>query len=56
MTSHVGTVVVGVFSPDKEAVVEELGGQHSSSIVDPNFLFVQGKLQCMLILSYLSHV
>jgi hypothetical protein len=47
MSSHVGTIVVGGFLPEKEAVAEELGGQHSSSTADPNFLFEQGKPRCM---------
>jgi hypothetical protein len=51
MTSHVGTVVVGGFPPEKEVILEELGGQHLSSAIDPNFLFEQGKPYCMSILS-----
>jgi hypothetical protein len=39
MSSLVGTVVIGGFPPDKEAVVEVLAGQHSSSAIDPNFSF-----------------
>jgi hypothetical protein len=27
MSSHVGTVIVGGFSPEKEAAAKELGGQ-----------------------------
>jgi hypothetical protein len=50
MSSHLGTVIVGGFLPRKEATVEELGGQHSSSTVDPNFPFDQGKPECMPIL------
>jgi hypothetical protein len=54
MSSHVGTVVVGGYPPKKEATEEELGGQHSPRIADPNFPFEQGKPQCMPIVSYLS--
>jgi hypothetical protein len=50
MSSHVGTIIIGDFPPKKEATVEELGGQHSSSATDPNFFFEQGKPWCMLIL------
>jgi hypothetical protein len=50
MSSHVGSVVVGGFLPEKEAEIEELGGKHSSSIVDPKFLFEQGNPRCMSIL------
>jgi hypothetical protein len=46
MSSHVGTVTVGGFPLEKEAVAEELGGQHSSSAADPNFPFEQGKPRC----------
>jgi hypothetical protein len=36
MSSGVGTIVVGGFPLEKEAiVVEEIGGQHSSSAADP---------------------
>jgi hypothetical protein len=54
MSLHVGTVVVGGFLSGKEAAAEELGGQHSSSVTDPNSPFEQGKPQCMSILSYPS--
>jgi hypothetical protein len=50
MPLHIGTIVVGGFSPEKETVVEELGGQHSSSTADPTFSFEQGKARCTLIL------
>jgi hypothetical protein len=50
MTSHVGTVIVGGFSPEKEAAAVELGGQHSSIAIDPNFSFEEGKPQCMPII------
>jgi hypothetical protein len=43
MSSHVGTVVVGGFLPEKVAAAEDLGGQHLSSTADPNFPFEQGK-------------
>jgi hypothetical protein len=52
MSSHVGTVIVGGFPPEKKATAEELRRQHSSSIVDPNFPFEQGKPWCMPIISY----
>jgi hypothetical protein len=48
MSSHVGTVVIGGFSPKKEAAAGEFVGQHSSSAADPNFPFKQGKTRCML--------
>jgi hypothetical protein len=50
MPSHVGTVVVGGFLLENEATTEELGGQHSSSAMGPNFVFEQGKPQCFPIL------
>jgi hypothetical protein len=50
MPSHVGTVVVGGFSPEKEAVAEKLGGQCSSNASDPNFSFEKGKPRSMSIL------
>jgi hypothetical protein len=50
MSSHVGTIVVGGFPSEKEAAVEEVGGQHSSSVADPNFPFEQGKPWCMPII------
>jgi hypothetical protein len=50
MSSHVGTVIVGGFPSEKEAAAEELGGQHASSAVDPNFPFEHDKPWCMLIL------
>jgi hypothetical protein len=34
MSSHVGTIIVGGFSLEKEAVTEEFGGQPTSSTVD----------------------
>jgi hypothetical protein len=43
MSSHVGTVVIGGFPLEKEAIAEELGRQHSSSTIDPNFPFEKGK-------------
>jgi hypothetical protein len=53
MSSGVGTIVVGGFPLEKEAiVVEEIGGKHSSSATDPNFPFEQGKRRCMPIVSY----
>jgi hypothetical protein len=52
MSSHVGTVTVGGFPPEKEATAEERGGQHSSNATYPNFPFEQDKSWCMLILSY----
>jgi hypothetical protein len=52
MSSHVGTIIIGGFPPEKEAAVEEVGAQHSSSVADPNFRFEQGKPRCMPILSY----
>jgi hypothetical protein len=48
---HVGTVIVGGFPPEKEVTIEELGGQNSSSVADPNFPFEQGKPRACL--SYL---
>jgi hypothetical protein len=39
MSTHVETIVIGGFPPEKEAAGEELGGQHSSSATDPNFPF-----------------
>jgi hypothetical protein len=42
MSSHVGTIIVGDFSP-----TGELGGHHSSSAEDPNFQIEQGKPRCM---------
>jgi hypothetical protein len=42
MSSHEGIIIVGGFSPEKEAVAEELGGQPTSSVTDPNFSFEQG--------------
>jgi hypothetical protein len=54
MSLYAGTLVVRGFPPEKEAAANELGGQHLSSIMDPNFPFEQGKPQCMLILSYSS--
>jgi hypothetical protein len=51
MSSHVGTIVVGGFPPKTEAIVGEgLGGQHSSTVVDPNFPFMQGKPRCVSII------
>jgi hypothetical protein len=47
MSSHVGTVGVGGFPLKKEATAKKLGGQHSSSTADPNFLFEQDKPWCM---------
>jgi hypothetical protein len=47
MSSHVGTVIVGGFPPEKEIAAEELGGQHLSSTTDPNFSFEHGKPWCM---------
>jgi hypothetical protein len=52
MSSHVGTVIVGGFSSEKEAIAEKHGGQLVSSTMDPNFPFEQGKPWCMPILSY----
>jgi hypothetical protein len=43
MLPQVGTVVVEGFPPKKEADAEKLRGQYSSSVVDPNFSFEQGK-------------
>jgi hypothetical protein len=54
MSSHVGTIIIGGFPPEKEVVAEELQGQYLSSITYSNFPFEQGKLWCMPILSYLS--
>jgi hypothetical protein len=39
MSSHAGTFIVGGFPLKKEATAEELGGQHSSSTMDPDFPF-----------------
>jgi hypothetical protein len=40
LSLHVGTVIIWGFLPKKEAAItEELGGQHSSSVADPNFPF-----------------
>jgi hypothetical protein len=50
MSSHVETFVVGGFLPEKDATAEELGGQHSSTTVEPNFLFEKGKPWFMPIL------
>jgi hypothetical protein len=47
MSSHVGTTIVGGFWTEKEAIAEELGGQHSSSAGDPNISFEQGKPRCI---------
>jgi hypothetical protein len=52
MSSHVGTVTVGGFPPNKEAVAEDLGGQPASSAANSNFSFEQGKPRCLSILSY----
>jgi hypothetical protein len=54
MPSHVGTVIVVGFPQEKEAIVEDLGGQHVSSATDPNFPFKQAKPMCMPILFYPS--
>jgi hypothetical protein len=43
MSSHVGSVTVGGFSQEKEAIPEDLGGQHMSSTTDSNISFEQGK-------------
>jgi hypothetical protein len=53
MSLNVGTIIVGGFSPEKEAVLEELGGQPASSAADPYLFFEQGKPLCMR--SYLTH-
>jgi hypothetical protein len=50
MSSHVGTVVIGGILLKKEVAAEELEGQHSSSTVDPNIFFEQGRPWCMPIL------
>jgi hypothetical protein len=50
MSSHVGTVIVGGFPHEKEVIPRELGGQHSSSAIDTNLTFEQGKPWCMPIL------
>jgi hypothetical protein len=47
MSSHIRTVVVGGFLPEKKAAAEELEGQHSSSVMDPSFSFGQGRPRCM---------
>jgi hypothetical protein len=39
MTLHVGTIVIGGIPPEKEVIVEELEGQHSSSAMDSNITF-----------------
>jgi hypothetical protein len=38
MLSHVGTVVVGGFSSEKEAAIEELGGQPREALQILTFL------------------
>jgi hypothetical protein len=52
MSSHVGTVIIGGFPPEKEAIAKELRGQPVSSVVDPNISFEQGKPWCIPVLSY----
>jgi hypothetical protein len=47
MSSHVGPIIIGDFSQEKEVVLEELGGQQTSSVVDSNLSFEQGKPRCM---------
>jgi hypothetical protein len=54
MSPHVGTLVVGNFPPEKEDSENELGGQHLSSVMDPNFPVEQVKPWCMPILTYPS--
>jgi hypothetical protein len=54
MSSHVGTVVIGGFSAEKEAIAKYLGAQPTISIADPNLFLEQGKPPCMPILSYPS--
>jgi hypothetical protein len=46
MSLHIGTVVGGGFSSEKEAIAEDLGGGNS------NFSFEQDKSWYMPILSY----
>jgi hypothetical protein len=40
-------IIIGGFPLEKEAAVEELGRQHSSSDADPNLFLEQGKPRCM---------
>jgi hypothetical protein len=47
MSSHVGTVLVGGFSFEKEATVEELGGQPHEASQFLTLLFLQGKPRCI---------
>jgi hypothetical protein len=54
MSSHVRTVVVGVFSPGKEVIEKELEGQPVSSAADPNLFLKQDKPHCTQILFYPS--
>jgi hypothetical protein len=39
MPSHVGPVIVGGFSQENEAVLEEVGRQYISSVMDSNIYF-----------------
>jgi hypothetical protein len=43
MSSHVGPVIIGSHPQEYERVPEELGGPHTSSVVDTNLSFEQGR-------------
>jgi hypothetical protein len=43
MSSHVGPVIIGSHQQEEERVPEELWGQHTSSVADPNLSLEQGK-------------
>jgi hypothetical protein len=47
MSSHVGPIATGGFPQEKEAILVEVGGQHTSSTVETNFSLKQGKPQYM---------
>jgi hypothetical protein len=47
MSSYVGPIVVGGFPQEKDVVLEDLEGQHTSSIMDFNISFEQSKPWCM---------
>jgi hypothetical protein len=43
MSSHVGTITIGGFPPEKEVIAEELGGQPRQALQILTFSFEQGK-------------
>jgi hypothetical protein len=47
MSSHAGPVAIAIFPQEKEFEPEELGGQQTSSVVETNLPFEQGKPQCI---------